>query len=262
MSRRGALRVALQFVPLVAFLALWQWYGSSSDRRRFYYATPELVWRALADGVADGSLPENLAVTAGEALAGFVAGNVIGATFGLGLWFWPAAARFARPYLLVLGVVPVFALAPLTILWFGVGVEAKAALAFLATVFVAAAQAHRGAEQVDPLHLQRLRVFGATRRQVFRWLLLPSASIWVLSSFRLTSGAALLGALLGEFIVAERGIGYMIVKAAGLYDTPRVLVGILLIVGIALVVDALVDLFEREFLSWRPPTSTAPSPSA
>ena len=176
----------------------------------------------------------------------------LAAVLGLGLWFSESVARISKPYLVALGAVPVFAIAPMTILWFGVGIGAKVILAFLATVFVAASQAYKGAEQIDRLHLQRLRVFGAKRWQVFRLLLLPSSLVWVLSSLRLTIGLALLGAFIGEFIAADRGLGYMIVKAGGLYDTPRVLVGVITIVAIAVTVDKAVDLVERQILKWKP----------
>jgi len=220
------LRWLITAIPLVVLLVFWQSYCGATRERTFYFGTPKLVVETFFKDLWDGSLLGHAGVTGGEALAGFVLGNVIGACFGLGLWFSDTVARISKPYLVALGAVPVFAIAPMTIIWFGVGIKAKVILAFLATVFVAAAQAYKGAEQVDRLHLQRLRVFGANRWQVFRLLLLPSSVVWVISSLRLTIGLALLGAFIGEFIAADRGLGYMIVKAGGLYDTPRVIVGV------------------------------------
>lgn len=234
--------------PLLAFLFFWQVYGGATRQRTFYFATPKLVAETLVHDVSDGSLLRNAAVTGGEALAGFVLGNLVGAALGLSLWYSESIARISKPYLSALGAVPVFAIAPMTIMWFGVGIGAKVILAFLATVFVAAAQAYKGAEQVDVLHLQRLRIFGASRWQVFRFLLFPSSLVWVISSLRLTIGLALLGAFIGEFIAADQGLGYMIVKAGGLYDTPRVLVGVITIVAIALTVEKLVNTLEQKAL--------------
>jgi len=139
----------------------------------------------------------------------------------------------------------------MTIIWFGVGIGAKVALAFLGTVFVAASQSFRGAEQIDPLLVSRVRVFGGSHNQIFKTLLLPSSAVWVLSSLRLTIGLALLGAFVGEFIAAERGLGYQILRASGLFDTPRVIVGVIAIVVIAMALDKLVDLLERRAIRWR-----------
>jgi NitT/TauT family transport system permease protein len=250
--------VGVQLLPLAAFLVFWQMYCGASQQRAFYFATPVMVLETFWSDLVDGSLPTHLAVTGGEALAGFLLGNLVGAILGLSLWYFPPVANISKPYLVALGAVPVFALAPITILWFGVGMGAKVILAFLATVFVATAQAFRGAEQVDPLHLNRLRVYGATRRQIFDCLLLPSAAVWMLASLRLTIGSALLGAFIGEFIAADKGLGYMIVRAAGLFDTPRVLVGVFTIVAIALLVDRLIEAVERRALKWMPRASVSP----
>jgi NitT/TauT family transport system permease protein len=249
---RPALLLAARLAPLVAFLAFWQWYCQQDSRRSFYYSTPERVAVTAWKDLTDGSLPRHTGVTLGEAMIGFVGGNLVGAVVGLALWYTPLVARVSKPYLVAVAAIPVFAIAPMTILWFGVGWAAKAILAFLATVFIAAAQAYRGAEQVDPLHLHRLRVFGAGRWRVFWRLLVPTALVWVIGSLRLTVGGAFLGAFIGEFIAAEVGLGYMITKAAGLYDTPRVLVGVIVIVLIAVATDRLIELAERRMLIWSP----------
>lgn len=245
------IRWAITAIPLIGFLAFWQVYGGATKQRTFYFATPKLVVETFIHDLSDGSLLRNAAVTGGEALAGFLLGNLVGAVLGLSLWYSEAIARISKPYLAALGSVPVFAIAPMTIIWFGIGISAKIILAFLATVFVAASQAYKGAEQVDVLHLQRLRVFGANRWQTFRLLLFPSSVVWVISSLRLTIGLALLGAFIGEFIAAERGLGHMIVRAGGLYDTPRVLVGVISIVVMSLGVESVVDSVERKTLKWR-----------
>jgi NitT/TauT family transport system permease protein len=199
----------------------------------------------------DGTLLTHTAITAGEAIAGFLLGNFMGAIAGLSLWYFERVARISKPYLTALGSLPIFAIAPMTVLWFGIGIGAKITLAFLATVFLAAGQAYKGAEQVDPLLLRRFRVFGASRRSTFRYLLLPSATVWIIGSLRITISAALLGAFIGEFISSERGLGYMIIRASGLYDTPRVLVGVITIIILAIILDSLVGLLEKRMFHWK-----------
>lgn len=250
MKENVLVRVCLSVVPLLLFVVVWQWFSGSEPSRAFFFATPSSVLATLARNLMDGTLLRHAAVTAGEALLGFLSGNAVGACIGLLLWVRPGTARVAKPYLVVLGAVPVFAIAPMTIIWFGVGFGAKVALAFLATVFVAAAQAYRGAEQVDPLLMQRLHIFGATRWRQFTKLVIPASLIWVLAGLRLTSGLALLGAFIGEFIAADKGLGYYILRAGSVYDTPAVLAGVIVIVSIALAMDRGVDFVEKRAIRW------------
>ncbi len=271
--KRTIKRLAFGFataIPLLAALIAWQYAGERSNSVAFFFATPSAVagaavnmleqdagWLAtLLRSGGQGDPPEqgllwNAAITAYEAVAGFILGNVLGAGLGISLWYTRTGARIARPYLVALGALPVFAIAPMTILWFGIGIGAKVMLATLATIFLAAAQAFRGAEHVDPLLLTRFRTFGAGRALIFRRLLLPSALTWIVASLRLSVGAALLGAFVGEFIAAEHGLGHVIVKASGLYETPTVLVGVGAMLAIALTLDAAVSFAERNLLRGR-----------
>lgn len=260
----------LGLTPLMVFLLAWQYVGGRSESLAFFISTPQQVVAAARTMLAadpalfaealrtgrvptnpDGGLLWNSAVTAAEATGGFVIGNLVGTLIGIGLWYSQTVARIARPYLVALGALPVFAIAPITILWLGIGFTAKVGLAALATVFLAAAQAFKGAEQVDPLLVRRFRVLGASRWVMFRRLLLPSALVWIVASLRLNIGAALLGAFIGEFIASEQGLGRLIIRASGLYDTSRVLVGVLAMIAIALLLDSLVGLADRQLFRWR-----------
>jgi NitT/TauT family transport system permease protein len=235
--------VVLQLTPGLAFLAIWQFLGARPSVG-FFFSTPLDVAKTMGSLIASGELQKNLAVTAAEALVGFVLGNLVGSAFGIGLWYSETSAWIAKPYLTILGSVPVFALAPMTILWFGIGIGAKIALAFLGTVLVAAAQAHRGVRLADPLLVRRFRVFGASRGVIFRHLLLPSAALWIIGSLRLTIGSALLGAFVGEFIASDRGLGHLILRASGLYDTPTVVAGVISLALMALALDSMIDIIE------------------
>lgn len=241
--RRTASGRVLQLLPGLAFLVIWQVLGMRPSIG-FFFSTPLDVARTIGSLLGSGELQRNLAITAAEAIAGFALGNIVGSAFGIGLWYSETSAWIAKPYLTILGSVPVFALAPMTILWFGIGVGAKVALAFLGTVLVAAAQAHRGVRLADPLLVRRFRVFGASRAIVFRHLLLPSAALWIIGSLRLTIGSALLGAFVGEFIASDRGIGHLIVRASGLYDAATVIAGVISLAMMALALDAGIDMIE------------------
>jgi NitT/TauT family transport system permease protein len=253
LSRRAWLRGLAPWLPLVAFLLLWQLLAGTSEDGRFFYSTPVDVGSTLWHDISDGSLARHTAVTASEALVGFLLGNLIGAILGISLWYFESVAWLSKPYLVGLASFPVFSIAPMTILWFGIAWKAKMILAFLAVVFLAIAQAYKGAEQVDRLLLRRFRVLGASRWVIFRRLLLPTAVVWIIGSLRITIGSALLGAFIGELIASDQGLGYLITRASGVYDTSRVLSGVLAIIALALVLDWLVTMLERRLLRWQHP---------
>lgn len=238
-------------IPALLFLISWQLYSGSDKQRQFFFSSPVLVWDAFVRLVTSGELLNNSMVTIGEALAGFVLGTVCGALIGLVLWYFPIIARVSKPYIGGLASVPIFALAPIIIVWFGIGTLSKIMLAFLSTVAVAIVQSYSGAIKVDPKYLRFMQIVGATRWQLFKTVIFPSSLTWVINAMKLNIGLAILGAFIGEFISAERGLGYMIVRASGVYDMATVFVGVFTLMAIALTGTALVDRLERRLLRWQ-----------
>jgi NitT/TauT family transport system permease protein len=178
-------------------------------------------------------------------------GTVIGASLGLSLWYSKIVATVSKPYIAALGSIPIFALTPMIISWFGIGIFSKIMLAFISTVIVAIVQSYQGAMSVEPRFLRLMHVMGASRFQTFRTVIVPASWLWVINAMKLNIGLALLGAFIGEFISAEQGLGYMIVRASGLYDMATVMVGVFTLIAIALCFTLLVERFERKLLPWR-----------
>jgi len=241
----------LYLVPLIAFLAAWFVFTYESQDRQFIFSSPEKVAVAFMKLTASGELIRHTGVTLFEALAGFASGTTIGAAIGLILWYSKTVANVARPYIAALGSVPIFALAPIIIVWFGIGIFSKVILAFLSTVVLAIVQAYQGAMSVEQRYLQLMNVVGASKTQVFKFVVVPSSLIWVVNAMKLNIGLALLGAFIGEFISAEQGLGYMIVKASGLYNMAKVFVGIGALMATALILTFLVNLLEKRLLQWQ-----------
>jgi NitT/TauT family transport system permease protein len=248
---RAVFDVIIYALPLVVFIAAWQWLTGNSPERQFIFSSPSQIWDSLISLAISLDLFRDSAVTMFEAVGGFILGTSAGAAIGLSLWYSRIVARISRPYIVAVGSVPVFALAPVMIVWFGVGMFSKVMMAALSTVVVAIVQAYQGAMSVEERHLQLMQVMGATRSQTFRKVVIPSALIWVVNSMKLNIGFALLGAFIGEFISAEKGLGYLILKSSGLYDMATVFAGILALMVLALILTFGVGLFERLVLSWR-----------
>ncbi|MDX6404658.1 MAG: NitT/TauT family transport system permease protein [Blastocatellia bacterium] len=232
-------------LPLILFFAAWYLVTSGSERRTFFFGSPYLYLVSLLNGILTGSLLKDTFVTGSEAVIGFLIGNVTGAVAGFMLWKSPKTSRALRPYIIVLGSAPLFAFAPIIIIWFGTGFSAKVVVAVLSTMFVALMQAFNGAEQADPTLAELIRSFGGNENVVFRKVVIPSSLVWVIAGFRLNVGLALLGAFLGEYISSEAGLGHLILVAGGLYNIPRVLVGVTMIGFLGLILSWAVGVLGR-----------------
>ncbi len=238
-------------LPMVVFVLLWHFLTQGNKERQFIFSSPEKVWEALERTIISGELLTNCQVTVTEALAGFLLGTTIGAIIGLALWYSKLVAQISKPYITALATVPIFALAPVVISWFGIDIYSKIALAFLSTVSVAIVQSYQGAMSVEKRFLRLMQVAGATRWQTFKLVVVPSSIIWVLNAMKLNIGLALMGAFIGEFISSEHGLGYMIVKASGLYDQATVFAGVIALIVIALALTFVIEQIENRLMKWK-----------
>ena len=247
----GKLKLTIyRILPLIAFLLLWEFALRGNDRLIFYFGLPSRIWAYIVAKTANGTLPRDIGVTMGEALAGFILGNFLGTLTGLSLWFSNSLFRIAKPYIIALGSAPIFALAPLMIIWFGTGLLSKIIMATLSTVFVALFQAYTGAAEVDPTYLKLLKSMKASKTQVFRKVIAPSSVVWVLSAFKINVGFALLGAFIGEYISSSEGLGHLILVASGLFDISLVLTGVLFLMIIAIGLSYLAGRLETPIKRW------------
>jgi NitT/TauT family transport system permease protein len=223
----------VKVIPGILALVFWQFIVWLRPENEFFIGSPIGVIRELVILVANGSLFVDILVTSYEAVTGFIVGSITGTCLGLALWSSDRLQSIARPYIGVLGAVPIFALGPIVIFWFGTGILSKIVLGFLSTFAIAVAQAYTGAVEADENLQKLLRAFGASRMQIFTKLIIPSSAVWVLAGVRLNIGMALLGAFIGEFIASKRGLGHLIIVAEGLFNINQVLVGVLGIISIA-----------------------------
>jgi NitT/TauT family transport system permease protein len=237
--------LALQVAFVASLLALWELAVATGLARVVLYGQPSSIWRKFVETLLDGTLLRHSWVTFVEAALGFVIGSLAGTALGLALWLSETVSRVMRPLIVALNGVPKIALAPLIIVWFGIGIESKIASAAILTAIVALITAQSGTERVDSDLLVLMRSLGANRWTQWRKIVLPASMPWVIAGLRLNVGFALIGAVVGEYIAATEGLGYLVYYAGTMYDLSSVWLGIFALMIMALILDAVVTLFQN-----------------
>jgi NitT/TauT family transport system permease protein len=249
-------RALLQVAAVVAVFALWEIGVRAGWVSAFLVGSPSGIFSLAARMILSGELLSDTWTTLFEAILGFVIGTIAGSLLGLALWYSVFVARLVEPFIVAINSVPKIALAPIVILWFGTGLISKVALAVSLTAIVALIAAYQAAKDADP-DLQSLLIsMGATKHQVFAKAVVPSTLPSIIATFRINVGFGLVGAVVGEFISSQRGLGHMIYNASSLYDLNSVWVGLFTLMIVGFVLYYVIDLVERVTLPWKQATAT------
>src|SRR5580704_12652147 len=242
----------LQAALLSAVLFAW-WLLSGTLIDRLFFSDPVSVIRALFRIVANGLLWWHLEQTLIEMTLGYVLGLGFGIATGFVVSILPWGEPIARPLMLAAYATPKIALAPLIIIWLGIGLPPKIILAASLVLFVVYFNTLSGIAAVSPGMLATARVMSASGLALFAKITLPSAAPYIFVAARITLPAALIGAIIGEFMSSNRGIGYLIAAASSRYDTAEVFAGILGLLVFVLILNSAVSGVENHALRWRPP---------
>jgi NitT/TauT family transport system permease protein len=250
LKETGLVLVA-QLLLLAVLLAAWEYLTSKAALSAFLFGSPSAVLGFLVTMWQDGSLFTDTYVTGLETLLGFLVGNVVGTVIGLLLWYSRFISRVVQPFIVALGSIPIIALAPIMIIWFGTGLASKIAMATLSVVVVALLTSYKGAMSVDPDQINLMRTLGASKQHIFRKLVVPASLTDIFAGLKLTVGFALIGAIIGEFMSSSEGLGHAIFKAGSLYIIPKVFAALVATIALALVLAFIVGKIERLLSPWR-----------
>ena len=244
---------------LVAVVLIGAWHVVSNypvvgevKNIRFFFSTPGdvalRIWKFFYTGV----IWKHLWITLEETLLAFA----IGAGSGVVIGFWfarqPLVAAVFDPYVKMANALPRVVLAPIFMLWFGLGVWSKVALGVTLVFFIVFFNVYQGVKEVSPVVLANARMLGMNERQLLRHVYWPSALSWMFSSLHTSVGFALVGAVVGEYLGAASGLGYLIHEAEGTFDVTGVFAGMVVLSVFVLVVDYAVTLIEGRLMKWRP----------
>ena len=240
-----------QVLVAVVVVFAWQLLVDVKLLDPFFVSRPTEIARRIATWIVDGTLVRHLFVTVEESLLGLMVGAALGIASGFALGRAPTAARVFDPYIKMLNAIPRVVLAPLFLLWFGLGIWSKVALAVTLVFFVMFFSTYQGVRDADPVLIDNARMLGATERQLVRHVLVPSALTWIFSSLQTSLGFAMVGAVVGEYLGATHGLGYVISQAEGTFDTTGVFAGMTVLAFVVVIVSMAVSRLERWLLRWK-----------
>jgi NitT/TauT family transport system permease protein len=244
--------LAVRLTLLVGFILAW-WVATAHEWvSPFFFGDPVGVLKRIINWFVTGSIWVHLYTTLVETLLAFVIGTVLGLGAGLWLALNPFLATVTDPFIKAMNSMPRLIFAPIFALWFGLGIWSKVALGVTLVFFVVFFNVFQGVREVSPAVLANTRMMGANSRQLMRHVYMPSAMSWVFSSLHNAVGIAFVGSVVGEYLGSEKGVGYLILLAEGVFDINSVIAGILVLTVFALVLDTAVSLFEDHFMRWRP----------
>lgn len=239
-------RIAL-FALLVALWELAVRYGYAEA---LWVSQPSRIGRTLWAFFVHGSIYPHLFTTLGNALAGLVAGTLGGVLLAFLVVRFDWMGRVLDPFINFIYSIPRIALAPLFVLWFGIGIASKIVTIFVIVFFLLLVNTVTGIRQVDPHLVRAMRAMGATRWQVTRLVTIPSTLIWILAGVKLAIPQAFIGAVIAEYVGSQRGLGYLVQFAAANLDTTTVLSTVIVLGVVSVLISALVSRTEARIMSW------------
>jgi NitT/TauT family transport system permease protein len=233
--RAAAIVLATQCALLAVLLGFWHYMTANNKQAAFMFGSPAAIAGFLGQMIKDGSLWRDSYVTGVETVLGFLVGNFLGTIIGLSLWYSRFVSRVVEPFVIALGSIPIIALAPIIIIWFGTGLISKIAMSTLSVVIVALVTSYKGAVGVDTDQINLMRTLGASKFQIFRKLIVPAS----------------LTDIFAEFMSSSEGLGHAIFKAGSLYIIPKVFAALVATIALALLLTSVVGRIERLLMPWR-----------
>jgi NitT/TauT family transport system permease protein len=240
-----------QALGLAGLVALWQWAAQTGHLNPLYMPAPSAVAATLVQLFVSGTIWPHLYATFSAALGGLAIGLGLGAVLGAAAALTPFIGDLLEPVMIGLNAVPRVVLAPLFVIWFGIGLGSKVALAVMLVAVLIFFTVFTGIREVDKKLVERVTTLGGGWRDLLREVYLPSVVAWVLGNLKVAVGFAFTGAVVGEFVASTRGLGYLLSFAQSNYNSALMIALIALIMGFVLLLFALTGWLERRLLRWR-----------
>lgn len=247
--RRWAI-LTCQALILAGFFGIWELAASFGWIEAFIFSSPSRMYRMFISMMERGELLRHVWVTAGQVLAGFVLGTLLGVAIAILLWANDFTRRVLNPYLVVFNALPKTALAPIIIVWMGNNPRAIIATALLISVVVTILNVLTGFLQVEEDKTRLAESFGASKAQILAKVVFPASVPDIINAIKINIGLSFVGVIVGEFLVAQAGLGFLIVYGSQIFRMDMVMLSILVLCSLAAVFYAVITIIEKRFAGW------------
>ncbi|ANY71715.1 ABC transporter permease [Paenibacillus ihbetae] len=243
--------LAVQLSLLLLFFAWWEAAGRLKWIDVLLFSYPTKIFSNIWDNIVSGELWGHLGITVGETVVGFLLGTLVGTLLAVIIWWSPFLNKVLDPYMVVFNSMPKVALGPIFIVMFGAGFTAIVVTTLSITVIVTTLVVYNSFNEVDSNLIKVVRTFGGTKRQVFQRVILPASYPAIVSTLKVNVGMAWVGVIVGEFLVAKSGLGYLIMYGFQVFNFTLVLSSLLIIAVVATAMYQIVVYIERKLLTHR-----------
>jgi NitT/TauT family transport system permease protein len=250
---RGVAVSGCQLLLVLTVFGVWEVLARRDVVSPQFIGQPSLILEQFLAVALDGSLVEHTSITLAETFLGFAFGVLLGLTCGLLLWWSDFLSDVLNGFIVMFNSTPRIVFAPVLIIMIGIGFNTKVVLSFLSVFAVAWLNIFQGTRSVDHDLIRLLRSMGATRRQIFTRVVIPTSLPWLISTLKLCVGFALIGAIVGEYIAARKGLGYLIFYASSVYEMNLVWAGVFVLMLVSFVLYLVIERIERRLLRWMTP---------
>jgi len=243
-------KIIITRILILLFIFIsWEVAGNLKLIDPFLTSTPSRMWKSLVKIYAEGSLFKHILVTCGETILGFLLSTILGTIIAIILWWSDFASKVLDPYLVVLNALPKVALAPIIIFWVGNGIKAIVLIALLISIVVTIINILNGFKEVDKDKIKLLKTLGATKLQILYALIIPATFPTIISSLKINVGLSWVGVIMGEFLVAKDGLGFLIIFGGQISQLDMVMMSIVVLCILAFLMYEVVAFLERRITS-------------
>lgn len=250
--RKKQRKIAItQWAILIGILAIWEISARLNWINPFIFSYPSKIAVLLVSLIQDGTLLYHTGITVTETIVGFLLGTTIGTLIAVAIWYSPFLAKVLDPYIVVFNSMPKVALGPIFIVTFGQGYLSIVMMALAISVIITTIVVYTAFQEVDSNMMKMVRTFGATRSQIFRKVVFPAARPTILSTLKVNVGLSWIGVIVGEFLVAKAGLGYLIIYGFQVFNLTLVMVSVIVISILATIMYQAVSYLEKRWQTYK-----------
>ncbi|MGE6259431.1 ABC transporter permease [Heyndrickxia sporothermodurans] len=240
--------LVIQIIILLAFFSLWELASRFHWIDPLIFSSPSKIWSLFVNKLQDGSLYLHTGVTVYETILGFILGTLFGAILAAILWWSLKLSKILDPYLVIFNAMPKVAFGPMLIVIFGTGLNSSIAMGIIISIIVTTIVIYTAFREVDPNYIKVLKTFGASRYQMFKEVILPATFPTIISTLKVNVGLSWVGVIVGEYLVASKGLGYLIIYGFQVFNFTLVMLSLMVVAVIATIMYQLVDLLEKKLI--------------